>query len=111
MGHIDTEYAAFIDQYPRYVDTHILDDLRDELAPRFDHQVYMDYAGTAPYSNSLLEAHFTLLQETPLGNPHSLHEPSRRATELIEAARSATLQFFNADPNEYDLVFTSNTSQ
>ena len=45
-----------------------------------------------------------------LGNPHSHNPTSLASTELVEEARDAVLAFFNADPDEYDVVFTANAS-
>ncbi len=45
-----------------------------------------------------------------LGNPHSKNPTSLASTQLVEEARAAVLEFFSADPAEYDVVFTSNAS-
>ena len=45
-----------------------------------------------------------------LGNPHSHNPTSLASTQLVEEARDAVLAFFNADPEEYDVVFTANAS-
>jgi selenocysteine lyase/cysteine desulfurase len=69
--------------------------------------VYADQTGSALPPKRLIEAHAKLLQTTILGNPHSSHTPSATATELIMEARSAVLEYFNASPDEYEVIFTS----
>ncbi|RYG33755.1 MAG: aminotransferase class V-fold PLP-dependent enzyme, partial [Burkholderiales bacterium] len=44
------------------------------------------------------------------GNPHSAHAPSRNSEDDLRRARAATLAFFDADPDVYDVCFTANTS-
>lgn len=44
------------------------------------------------------------------GNPHSASWPSQQSTSRIENTRLRLLDFFNADPNEFDLVFVSNAT-
>ncbi|KAI4158614.1 MAG: hypothetical protein LQ342_007266 [Letrouitia transgressa] len=45
-----------------------------------------------------------------LGNPHSTSESSRLSTRRIEDVRLRALQFFNADPDDFDLVFVANAT-
>lgn len=45
-----------------------------------------------------------------LGNPHSASPSSQASTRRIEDTRLRALQFFNADPTEFDLVFVANTT-
>jgi molybdenum cofactor sulfurtransferase len=44
------------------------------------------------------------------GNPHSASASSQSSTSRIEDVRLRVLQFFNADPSEFDLVFVANTT-
>jgi len=45
-----------------------------------------------------------------LGNPHSASSSSQLSTRRIEDARLHVLQFFNADPDHFDLVFVANAT-
>ena len=45
-----------------------------------------------------------------LGNPHSEHGPSRAATDDVERARRAILDYLHADPAEYAVVLTTNAT-
>lgn len=44
------------------------------------------------------------------GNPHSEHGPSVAAGKRVEEIRLKALKFFNADPKDFDLIFTQNTT-
>ena len=84
------------------------DKFRREQFPRLcDGTVYADWAGAALPPRMLIEGYCKSLGGELLGNPHSAHSPSVRAMDLIEQARSAVLGFFNADPSEYDVIFTA----
>lgn len=45
-----------------------------------------------------------------LGNPHSASPAAQLSTHRIEDTRLRALQFFNADPAEFDLVFVANAT-
>jgi selenocysteine lyase/cysteine desulfurase len=71
---------------------------------------YLDYAGSAVYSASQIRAYTERLSRNVFGNPHSEHGPSKASEADLESARAATLAFFDADPDIYDVCFTGNTS-
>jgi selenocysteine lyase/cysteine desulfurase len=72
--------------------------------------VYLDYTGAALYPESLVTKDAHRLTTLVIGNPHSDNSPSIMSMRAIEAARQLTLQFFDADPADYDVVFTANAS-
>lgn len=43
-------------------------------------------------------------------NPHSGAESSQRSSDRVEETRFALLQYFNADPEVYDVVFVANAT-
>jgi molybdenum cofactor sulfurtransferase len=106
------EYAEFVQKYPTYDKTHDLDELRDRDYARLDHtgQVYLDYTGGGLYADSQMYLHQQVLAEQVFGNPHSSNPTSLAATHLIESTRNTILQFFNADPSEYTIIFSQNAS-
>ncbi len=65
-------------------------------------------AGCMPSRSCAL--HQKLLAENVFGNPHSSNPTSQVATRLIESTRQTILQFFNADPAEYTVIFSLNAS-
>jgi molybdenum cofactor sulfurtransferase len=105
-------YAEFVQKYPAYDKTHDLDELRDRDYARLDQlgQVYLDYTGGSLYAGSQLRLHQQILAGAVFGNPHSSNPTSQAATRLIESARRAVLQFFNADPDVYTVIFSQNAS-
>jgi molybdenum cofactor sulfurtransferase len=104
--------AAFLKEYPTFATTAILDDLRRTEYARLDanQQIYLDYTGGGLYGASQIQQHLELLSQQVLGNPHSHNPTSMAMTELVEHARSYVLEYFNADPDEYEVVFTPNAS-
>ncbi len=104
--------TRFLAAYPRFAETSVLDDLRACDYARLDARghTYLDYTGGGLYAQSQLDAHRRLLSEGIYGNPHSENPTSAAATRLVEEARASVLNFLNADPEDYDVVFTANAS-
>ena len=71
---------------------------------------YLDYTGSALYPERLVTEHAEALRHAVLGNPHSESPASRASTQLVDAARERVLRFFDADPDEYCVCFTANTT-
>lgn len=105
----ETEFLA---KHPEYAATDKLDALRSNEYGRLDEQgqIYLDYTGGGLHAASQVEQHLRLLNSHVFGNPHSHNPTSMAMTELVERARAYVLTFFNADPAEYDVVFTPNAS-
>ncbi|PHH53302.1 Molybdenum cofactor sulfurase [Ceratocystis fimbriata CBS 114723] len=78
--------------------------------PSIQDAVYLDHAGTTLYSKSLLDAFSRDMASNLFGNPHSSSLPSQLSTSRIQDIRLRLLAFFGANPHEYDLVFTANTT-
>lgn len=112
MTQHDPDFVAFLREFPSYPTTHIIDDLRAVEYARLDlgGHIYLDYTGGGLYAESQLRRHHRLLAEHVFGNPHSGNPTSQAATQLVEHTREYILKFFNADPEEYVAIFTSNAS-
>jgi molybdenum cofactor sulfurtransferase len=104
--------GSFRRAHPDYAQTAVVDELRRTDFARLDQSghAYLDYTGAGLYADSQLREHFQLLQRNVLGNPHSVNQTSAAATELVERARSAVLDFFNAPVEEYVAIFTPNAT-
>lgn len=63
-------------------------------------------AGAGMYTNSQITAVMQELTSSAFGNPHSRNPSSSRSTQEVEGARQLVLKFFNADPEQYHVVFT-----
>jgi selenocysteine lyase/cysteine desulfurase len=105
-----SDFNAFLKSYPTYAQTAILDDLRQREYPHLAQHVYLDYTGGGVYAASQIRQHQQVLLSNTFGNPHSSNPTSMLATEKVESARVAVLDFFRADPAEYDVIFTPNAS-
>jgi molybdenum cofactor sulfurtransferase len=112
MAQSDPDFVAFLRAYPAYPATNIIDELRASEYARLDvgGHIYLDYTGGGLYAESQLRRHNQLLAEHVFGNPHSSNPTSLAATQLVDHAREYVLKFFNADPQEYLAIFTSNAS-
>jgi molybdenum cofactor sulfurtransferase len=112
MADSTPDFAVFLQAYPSYRGTQVIDDLRLAQYARLDagEHVYLDYTGGGLYAESQLRQHQQLLQQNVFGNPHSSNPTSLAATRFVDHARAYVLQFFHADPQEYDVIFTNNAS-
>lgn len=72
--------------------------------------IYLDYTGSGLYSESQIRAHAEMLQTEVMGNPHSENPTSLAATRRVENTRDRIREFFNADYEEYEVIFTLNAS-
>jgi len=104
---------AFERAYPSYETTRALDELRAREYPALAALgcTYLDYTAANLYATSQLERHFTLLRDHVFGNPHSTNPTSSFSTASITRVRQRVLAFFNASPDEWAVVFTTNASQ
>ncbi len=109
----EADYRAFLDAHPEYEQTRELDQLREAEFSRLDRlgHVYLDYTGGGLYGDCQVRDHADFLLGRVLGNPHSSNPTSRATTEACEACRRHILEFFNASPAEYAVIFTANASQ
>lgn len=71
---------------------------------------YLDHAGTTLYPKSLIDEFSKDMASSLLGNPHSASSSSQLSTRRVEDVRLRVLQFFNADPDHFDLVFVANAT-
>lgn len=62
--------------------------------------------GAAQYTNSMITSIMEELTTSAFGNPHSRNPSSARSTQEVNLARSLVLQHFNADPDQYYVIFT-----
>ena len=105
-------YDQFLTRYPEYAQTGLLDELRATEYARLDRlgHTYLDYTGGGIYATSQLQEHMALLDANVYGNPHSSNPTSQAATQLNEHARRFVLDYFQASPDEYEVIFTLNAS-
>jgi selenocysteine lyase/cysteine desulfurase len=104
-------YEEFLAEYPAYRETTHLDALRASDYARLDAQgvVYLDYTGACLHAESQIQQHVALMSQGVLGNPHSASPASLATTALVEGARRAVLEWFNAT-RDYTAIFTANAT-
>jgi selenocysteine lyase/cysteine desulfurase len=90
----------------------IFDDLREREYARLDadNQAYLDFTGSALYSERQIALHADRLRRSVLGNPHSENGPSLVSTAIINDAKARLLRFLDAPQDEYVVCFTANAS-
>jgi selenocysteine lyase/cysteine desulfurase len=112
LGSLTSVYEDFRQTYPAFDSTWKLDDMRATEYARLDREghVYLDYTGGSLYAECQVRDHMALLCEGVFGNPHSKNLTSLAMTQLVEQARDYVLRYFNASPNEYTVIFTSNST-
>ena len=105
--------SVFERAYPSYETTRALDELRAREYPALAALdcTYLDYTAANLYATSQLERHFSLLRDHVFGNPHSTNPTSSFSTSSIARVRQRVLAFFNASPDEWAVIFTTNASQ
>ncbi|GAB7357617.1 hypothetical protein MBLNU459_g0117t1 [Dothideomycetes sp. NU459] len=115
MGHkieatTDFTTPASSDSGPDCVDMDEVEEFRDREYPQLKGQIYLDHGGTTLYAKSLIEEFSADMVSNLYGNPHSASTPSALAGHRVDAVRERALRFFNADPEEWDLVFVANAT-
>jgi len=111
-GRWNQAWTQFLERHPSWGSTASLDTLREQELRRLDDagQVYLDYTGAGLYPASLIDEHVLVLRSRVLGNPHSVNPASVASSALVEETRRRILSFFNASPDEYEVIFTANAS-
>ena len=109
---VEDAYADFLARYPLYSKTHKLEGLRPTEYRRLDEQrqVYLDYTGGSLYGESQVRQHSEMLRAGVFGNPHSSNPTSVAMTDHVERTRRYVLTYFNANPDDYIVVFTQNAT-
>lgn len=90
----------------------LFEDLRRQEFKRLEatRQSYLDYTGAALFPETLVASHMQQLTRTVLGNPHSDNPSSLASAKLVHKARAHVLQFFEADPAQYEVIFVANAT-
>ncbi|KAK5988593.1 Molybdenum cofactor sulfurase [Cladobotryum mycophilum] len=104
--------SNILEKYPEYSSTAILDELRTREYGYLDEQghTYLDYTGSGLAARAQHRHNQERLAETTFGNPHSVNPTSLSSTKAVEDTRQRVLEFFNASPEEYTVVFTPNAT-
>ncbi|KAL6250271.1 hypothetical protein RBB50_002572 [Rhinocladiella similis] len=87
-----------------------IDKIRNQEYPNLSHTTYLDHAGTTLYAKSLIEAYSKELTSNIFGNPHSASASSQLSSRRIDDVRLSVLRFFNASPDDFDVIFVANAT-
>ncbi|KAL6704360.1 hypothetical protein ACN47E_008316 [Coniothyrium glycines] len=94
----------------RVVYNNKIERLRKSEYPMLEGITYLDHGGTTVASKSMLTTFSTRMQATLLANPHSDASRPSESTKLVDRVRNDVLNMFSADPEHFDVIFTSNTT-
>uniref|UniRef100_A0A8D3AQV7 Molybdenum cofactor sulfurase n=1 Tax=Scophthalmus maximus TaxID=52904 RepID=A0A8D3AQV7_SCOMX len=84
-----------------------LQDVVEREFARIKGITYLDHAAATLHPECLVRDYALDISSNVYGNPHS-HSPSSRLThDTVERIRYRVLQHFNANPEEYSVIFTS----
>ncbi|EXJ65316.1 selenocysteine lyase [Cladophialophora yegresii CBS 114405] len=104
----EQQCMADIDPQTGYITN--IDDIRAAEYPQLKDTTYLDHAGTTLYTKTLIENYSREMTSNLFGNPHSASGSSQLSSRRIDDARLSVLRFFNADPDEFDVVFVANAT-
>lgn len=88
----------------------IVDRIQEQEYPSLIGTTYLDHAGTTPYAKSAIENWTAELTANLFGNPHSASAASQLSSRRIDDIRLKVLKFFNASPDDFDIVFVANAT-
>lgn len=81
--------------------------IRRTQFPHLNKQVYLDYTGAGLYQIQQVEQLVCDLKSNLYGNAHSQSPSSLHTEQTLCDIRHKVLDFFNASPSEYSVIFTS----
>ncbi|OAA64822.1 molybdenum cofactor sulfurase [Cordyceps fumosorosea ARSEF 2679] len=87
-----------------------IEQLRGAEFPMLNDSIYLDHAGATVPPKALMDEFAAELTSVLYGNPHSGSLPSQLSTDRVDDVRLRLLEFFNADPDAYDLIFVANAT-
>ncbi|KAF1919890.1 pyridoxal phosphate-dependent transferase [Ampelomyces quisqualis] len=100
-GDLDRKRVTYNDRVAR---------LRKSEYPMLKNLTYLDHGGTTLASRSLLDSFCAEMKATLLANPHSDASNPSASSKIVAETRMKVLHFFNADPDKFDVIFTTNTT-
>ncbi|KAI9809746.1 MAG: hypothetical protein M1825_000179 [Sarcosagium campestre] len=87
-----------------------IDTIRKDEYPMIKDTIYLDHAGMPLYPKSMVDQIAYDMTTNLFGNTHSESPSSQLTTLRVEHVRSRVLQYFEADPSEFDVVFVANAT-
>ncbi|CAG8505089.1 15397_t:CDS:2 [Acaulospora morrowiae] len=87
-----------------------IDSIRENEYPQLKGAVYLDHSGATTYAKSILTSYHSDLTRNLFGNPHSNNPSSSLTSHRVEQVRLRILQHFDANPEDYQVIFTPNAT-
>lgn len=106
-----TEKREFLKEFStKYGYNGKIDQIREEEYPQLRNAIYLDHTGTTTFTKSALTNFNNDLLSNLYGNPHSNSASSQASSMRVEGVRRRILKYFNADGNDYSVIFTQNAT-
>ncbi|CAG8606798.1 15196_t:CDS:10, partial [Racocetra persica] len=107
----NTEKSEFLKEFSsQYGYNGKIDSIRENEYPQLKGSVYLDHSGATAYAKNVLDSFTNDLTNNLFGNPHSYNPSSQLTSQRVELIRARILRHFNANPGEYQVIFTQNAS-
>ncbi|KAI1119620.1 PLP-dependent transferase [Nemania sp. NC0429] len=84
--------------------------LRQKEYSHMGHGVYLDHSGATIYAKSTVDGFASKMVTGLYGNPHSENSPAKLSGDVVDHVREKMLNFFGANPKDFDLVFVANAT-
>ncbi|BFU20793.1 molybdenum cofactor sulfurase, putative [Entamoeba histolytica HM-1:IMSS-B] len=79
--------------------------------PYLENNVYLDYTASGLHQISQLKDFYYDVSKKLYGNAHSISPSSINTDTVVKQMRKRILKYFNANPKEYDVIFTSGATE
>src|SRR6266498_910194 len=111
FGKIDREKQLFLKEFSsKYGYKGRIDKIREKEYPQLNSCVYLDHTGATVYAQSTVTEFAKDLTRNLYGNPHSRSPSSIASSKRIEQVRKRVLKFFQANEQDYTIIFTQNAT-
>src|SRR6266542_4128202 len=111
LQNLNKEKLDFLKEFPsKYGYGGKIDQIREKEYPQLKSCVYLDHTGSTTFAKSLVTNFVDDITNNLYGNPHSDSPSSQASTKRIKQVRTRILKHFNANEEDYTVIFTQNTT-
>src|SRR6266498_4665026 len=86
-----------------------IDQIREGY-PQLKNAIYLDHTGATSFAESTVKNFNNDISNNLYGNPQSNSASSQASSMRIDAVHKRILKYFNANENEYNVIFTQNAT-
>ncbi|CAG8566047.1 15232_t:CDS:10, partial [Acaulospora morrowiae] len=105
------EKSKFLEEFSsKYGYNGTINSIREIEYPKLKEVTYLDHSGSTIYSKSSVISYTNDLMNNLYSNPHSKNPCAQHTSHRVEQIRARVLRHFNANPGEYQVIFTQNAT-